>query len=246
MPPCRPEHLLADFERLGWPVTRPPRLLGELAGGLTNRSYLLDAGDTRWVLRMDASESAALGIDRAREHRIHAAAAEAGLAPPIVAADAARGYLLTHYLDGEPGSAGCDEARLAALLAMLAGVRALQCDLEPFDYAAHARNYVTPGSANEPQFASFVSRLRVLQRAGARGVCHHDPSPANVIFVGDRPQLVDWEYAACGLPLFDLAALAVEWPLTADAVASASATDPEQLSLAIDCYRDLCRLWTAR
>src|SRR5439155_24669024 len=39
--------------------------------------------------------------------------------------------------------------------------------------------------------------------------CHDDLLPANFIHDGDRPWIVDWEYAGMGDPAFDLANFAV-------------------------------------
>jgi hypothetical protein len=56
-----------------------------LGGGLTNRNYLVDADSEAYVVRVAGADTSLLGIDRDREVACAQAAADAGVAPPIVA-----------------------------------------------------------------------------------------------------------------------------------------------------------------
>jgi len=239
-----PERLLRDWVGEGLPFRRTPRLVGALDGGRTNRNFLLEADGARWVLRIGNPHAAALGIDRYRELALLRAAAEAGLAPRPLWADPARGLLLSRHVDGERVSpAELNPARRGALLALLAAVRELTGADADFDYGACLRAYRAPD--DEPS-SELVDCLAGLDAARARGVCHHDPGPWNVIFAGGRPWLLDWEFAARGLPVLDLAAVVVDWQQPAAQVARLAGAEPGQLDLACVFYRGLCRLWERR
>ncbi len=260
MLPCPPERvaietladLLADWDTLGLPFRTPPSLLGTLQGGRTNRSYLLAADGERWVLRLDAPDSAALGIDRVREQRILAAASAAGLAPPVLVADAVQGFMITAFIDGiHVKPAGLTEDALTALFDLLARVHALNVEQVARDYRQYIANYldssghlVGNGPAALP--ATLARRIAELEQGCASGLCHHDPMPANVVFQGARPWLLDWEYAACGWPVLDLAAIVVEWGRPAAEVSALGGVEPTLLAVACDFYLDLCRLWEVR
>jgi thiamine kinase-like enzyme len=239
--PYTPECLLRDWVSLALPFRRAPRLLCALDGGRTNRSYLIEGDGARWVLRIGTPEAAALGIDRRREHALFRAAAQAGLAPPLLWADAARGLLISRHLDGERLlPAALDVRRRAALLGLLSAVRELPPAGAAFDYAACVRSYLAPGEEATP---TLVDCLDTLQASAATGVCHHDPGPWNVIFVGGRPWLLDWEFAASGAPVLDLAAVVVDWTQPVATVAQLTGTPRDVLDAACGFYRELCELW---
>ncbi len=239
--PYTPECLRRDWVSLGLPFRRAPRLLCALDDGRTNRSYLVEGDGRRWVLRIGTPEAAALGIDRRREHALFRAAAQAGLAPPLLWADTARGLLISRHLAGERLSpAALDVPRRAALLGLLGAVRELPPAGAAFDYAACVRRYLAPG---EEATSTLADCLDTLQATAAGGVCHHDPGPWNVIFVGGRPWLLDWEFAAFGAPVLDLAAVVVDWAQPAATVAHLSGTPRDVLDAACGFYRELCVLW---
>src|SRR5688572_10640557 len=79
----------------GKPVSVEP-----LAGGLTNRNFLLRVGDKGYVVRMAGAGTGLLGIDRGREVLCQAAAAAAGVAPAVVAFLPEHGVLVKEYVPG--------------------------------------------------------------------------------------------------------------------------------------------------
>jgi len=244
MPVRSPEALLTDWQALGMPFESRPRLLAELHGGRTNRSFLIAADDARWVLRLDSPHGAALGIDRIREQRILNVAAAAGLAPALVCADAARGFMLTAYAEGvHLDAASLTDLTLQRLLELMQTVSRLQVDVEPMDYRRHAAHYLARDGAGARIYADLERRIGVLERGHARGLCHHDPAPGNVIFTAQGPLLIDWEYAGRGYPVLDFAALACEWQLDLARLGELSGTDRAVLAEACAVYQDLCRLW---
>ena len=79
------------------------RSLEPLGGGITNRNFkvtLLDGAEV--VLRIGGKDTELLGIDRDNEHAATRAAADAGLAPEVIAFVEPEGYLVTRFVAGRP------------------------------------------------------------------------------------------------------------------------------------------------
>jgi len=81
-----------------------PLRLERIHGGSVNDSWRVETSAGRFVLRLDGAEWRRPGVDRARERVLHAAAAQAGLAPRLIAHSAALGALVTLFLDGHDWS----------------------------------------------------------------------------------------------------------------------------------------------
>jgi thiamine kinase-like enzyme len=182
-----------------------------LGGGITNRNYKVQANGERFVLRVGGKDTALLGIDRAVEHAASLAAARLGIAPEVVCFLEPEGYLVTRFVEGEPGRVSVPEA--ASLLARLHAGPAIPGRFDPFRvvevYEATARR---AGVAPPPGYpAAKRTAERIEERRGrfAPSPCHNDLLAANFIHEGERLWIVDWEYAGMGDPAFDLANFAV-------------------------------------
>jgi thiamine kinase len=184
----------------------------EIQAGLTNRSYLIEIEGRPHVLRLDTVHAAGMGLDRRLEFEVQRRAADAGLAPRILAAEPDEGWLLYEYLEGrvlEP----CDLAEYATLEAvaeLLRAVHGLPASGRVLSVTAAAARYaeiVQP----EPELSTFARRCIGVVAAAPSPVtircCHNDVVAANVVANG-RMRLIDWEYACDNDPLFDLASLA--------------------------------------
>lgn len=206
--------------RLG-PAARGVRVTRALHRGPTKRSYLAERRDARFVLRIDEPLAAAWALDRRAEAHLLGLASAAGVGPELVAASwRAPAVFLLRYQPGRAWSPAelREPHRLRALAGLLRRVHAIHIPGPALDYAAVAVRYAHVGGTPAPKSVG----TRVPPTASAAGgapaltsvgtgvptspLCHHDPIPANV--VGLRvPLLIDWEYAAAGEPLFDLAAV---------------------------------------
>ncbi|MCL4721576.1 MAG: phosphotransferase [Gammaproteobacteria bacterium] len=199
------------------------------------------------VFRLDEPAAAALGLDRPGELAALAAAAPAGLSPTVLAADPARGLLLTAWL---PGTA-CTPATLQPPAVLQAAGRLLR---RVHDLPWQGPALDLPGTL--ARYGALAGRDTQALAAGARSLaarfpppagpaltlCHNDPSPANLILGapvaapgpaggGGRLTLIDWEYAAGHVPWFDLAVLAVEARLPGGG-ATGAGPEPEAALLA--------------
>ena len=194
-----------------------------LAGGTTNATFRVQTRAGGFVVRLHEPYALDLGVDRKREALLHAAAAAAGLASRVLAADPAGRYLVTEFLDGAPWRPAdfADEQRLWALAQTLNELHALPApEVSRVDVPMLLERHLAQIAAQDgaaaqmlrPQVARALGILAHLAQAD-RPACivHGDLSHANVIGAG-QPRLIDWEYAAVADPLMDLACLAAYYP----------------------------------
>jgi thiamine kinase-like enzyme len=201
------------------PLWSGPILLERLDGGITNRNYLVEDANERFVARI-GEELLILGIDRRNELQCHRAAQSLGVAPPLVFGD--NGVLVSRYIPSrtldpagarEPGFA----PRLARVLRQLHdGCDALVGELLFFSPFQASRTYVATARRLGAELPSDIDLM--LESTGKLSgtiapyiptLCHNDMLPANVLDDGRRVWIVDWEYAGMGHPLFDLAGFSV-------------------------------------
>ena len=194
-----------------------------LAGGTTNATYRVRTRMGSFVVRLHEAYTLDLGVDRQREAVLHELAGGAGLASRVLAADPEGRYLVTEFLDGSPwrladmADAGC----LQDLAHTLAEVHALPVpcvkrqDLQGL-LERHVTQLASLDAAAAGELARQVARAQdILARQADAGrkacVVHGDLAHTNMIGQG-RPRLIDWEYAAVGDPLLDLACLVAYYP----------------------------------
>jgi len=200
-------------------LTGTPRPLWRISalGGITNRSYRLQAEGRDLVLRWPGA-SASRYLDRRAEPINAQAVAELGLAPPVLAADSDAGWYITAFVTGAEALSASDVAEhetFTAVLDLLTRLHRssvvfpfeqglfkaidLYLDLAPTALMQEARRQLEP------------ARLALLRNQMARVACHVDPNPANFLRAEDgRLLLIDWEFAAMEEPLWDLAAVTME------------------------------------
>lgn len=170
------------------------------------------------VLRVDEPAARRLGLDRVAELDVLRAVAAAGLGPACVAADPARGTLLTEWLPGRAlsGAELREPARLRQAAALLARVHGLPPFGPTPDLAAAVRRYaaLSPAIPVEPSLETDaleqLARCLAAEPPDTPRLCHLDPTPGNFIAGADGSlRLIDWEYAGLAPPAVDLAGLAL-------------------------------------
>ena len=207
----------AALERVAGDADAQRARLEPLAGGTHRRSWLVTFADgRRAVLRTPVGRSNAL-LDLATETRAMDAAARAGVAPRVLAADAASGALLTDYRDGAPWTLAQarEPSNLERLAALLRTLHALPIQLPVFAAERIAARYLAalPAYVREPSAAERGDELLTLTRRydvryAPTAFCHNDLAAANVLDDGGLA-LVDFEYAVRADPLLDVANAAV-------------------------------------
>ena len=199
-----------------WRVWQPrprqrPTLRGELGGGRTNRSFLLDDGEQLFVLRLNTLHSQALGISRQREAGIYRALPQS-LVPQCLFID--NDILVTAFVEGRRWQAKdfCEarqQQRLAAVLQQIRSVK-LPDYLPAFSYLQHLRHYLLQlddRATTSLQQLEWAARQLDERAATSSVLCHHDLVPENIIETAQGLVVLDWEYAAMGHPEIDSLAI---------------------------------------
>jgi len=201
----------------------PPDAIALLHGGTVNASFRVDTRAGQFVLRLEAAESGLLGAHHEREAQLQRAAAQAGIAPPLIYADAAHGFMITKFIEGRAWHAA-DFTRPEALRCLGGRLRVLHGiappTVAPFDLGVILRGHCAHLAAAAPAERALVASL--LQQSEARlalcasgmrkaTIVHNDLHHSNLI-EADRLYFIDWEYAAVADPIFDLACVLAYYP----------------------------------
>ena len=199
-----------------WCETKPT-VIQPLDGGLTNKNFLLAAGDKHYVLRINSPISEALNLDRATEAQVLRLADKAGLCAPLVYCDPGYQYLVTGHLAGDVWSADTVDgvSQLAQLLRRVHQLPPVDTKLDVARKAEHYWHSIHSFDAN-----GFLSELKELDNrvtkhlkaamSASQGIClcHNDLLKDNLIVTdADKLIAIDWEYAAMGDPFYDLAVI---------------------------------------
>lgn len=233
-----------------------PLLLAPLGGGSVNEVFRVDSRLGRFVVRLNGPAWRRPGVDRGRELALHRAAAAAGIAPPIVAADPqAEGLLIMQYQDGRVWREQDfdDVAALRRLGERLQMLHALAPPaVEPFDPWAVAQGYLR--QIVEPPAAAPLAHLErccagLTRQSFGACIAHGDLAQSNLL-EGSRLWLLDWEYAQLSDPLMDVACVLAYYPLAgrhraelAAAAGLGAQALGEELSQRITIYQGLSWLW---
>jgi thiamine kinase-like enzyme len=200
--------------------------LRPLAGGITNRNYLVSADGSDYVVRIPGERTELLGIDRANEAEAAYRAASLGIAPPVVGELTSVGTLVTELVEGSHLEPAAFIERLGDVATL---VRTFH-DTEPLDGAFpihrvvewHARDAARFGVRLPGVVDSLMVVSRQIESAFAASPeppvpCHNDLLPGNVLFGPERVWLLDFEYAGMNDRYFDLGNLSVNCGLDAGA-----------------------------
>ncbi len=208
-----PEQRVAALACWSGPVSPAP-----LAGGMTNKNYVVEDGGARFVVRL-GEDIPVHGILRFNELAASRAAAAAGISPEVVYAQP--GALVMRYIDGHAlTSARVREAALLPRIVEL--VRRCHRELPKFlrgpalmfwvfqVIRGYAVELAAQGSRHAASLPSLLDKATRLEReVGEIEVVfgHNDLLAANFIDDGTRLWLIDWDYAGFNSPLFDLGGL---------------------------------------
>jgi thiamine kinase-like enzyme len=188
-----------------------------LPGGLSNTSYVVDADDQRFVVRIGCDNADVLGIDRSSEVQAARFANEAGFAPETLVFTQPEGHSVTRYLpDVRPLTiqefvAPETVLRVAARMRDVHALPRIGGVFDPFAVfrlwlpILHARGTVLPHRLDALLAdVARAERQRLHPKDSDLVVCHNDPYHLNFLDDGSL-WLIDWEYAGMGDPMYDLA-----------------------------------------
>ncbi len=199
-----------------------------LAGGITNLNFEISDAGNRFVVRV-GEDIPVHHVLRFNEAAASRAAFEAGISPEV--AHTEPGILVIRFVEGATLTAADvrEPARLGRIAALLGRVhrdmpRHLRGPLLAFwvfhvirDYAHLLTERGSGYAAKLPALLATASELE--KEVGPIDLVfgHNDLLPANFIDDGKCIWLIDWDYAGWNSPLFDLANLASNAELDAEA-----------------------------
>jgi thiamine kinase-like enzyme len=189
--------------------------VAELAGGLTNTNYKVEAGRRAYVVRISAKDAGLLAIDRENEYQNSVAAAEAGIGAAVVAYLPELGVLVLEFIEGRTQSP--DDLRrgdkldwVAAACRRLHGARRFRDDFDMFRIQQRYLRLVQERGFRLPdRYLEFEPQVRQIEEAMAvrnEGTvpCNNDLLAENFIDVGDGFRLIDYEYSGNNDACFEL------------------------------------------
>ena len=110
-----------------------PKVVKQLEGGLTNISYLIEAGSERAVLRVNNPDASKLGVNRQTEITILKYLASKAWVPTVYFADQA--CLVSEYIEGENLHATVDKNTQQEISNLLNELQKIEiADLNQFSY----------------------------------------------------------------------------------------------------------------
>lgn len=212
----------------------------ELGSGRTNQNYIVTTRDARYFARIGL-DLPFFGVLRTREHEALKAAAAAGVGarvhhielPDISVVDLVSGRAIT---EDDVKAASTSNSPLLGMLtdtirhlhaADVPELLAMGADdtwggphfAKWLAFAEEGEYSRVPAVAEAKRMISVLEAVadESLVRAETLRLCHYDLLPDNFVLGPDgHITIVDFEYAAAGQPLFDLAVLAMGASLSAD------------------------------
>lgn len=229
-------------------------------GGGWNETWLAARGDGGLIVRFDTPAVRLLGLDRTAEAGVLRAIQGRGIGTELVCADPRRGLLVTRELPGRACTPTMLRSpqmlrALGSLLRRLHETVAPPSAAAPLDLARSMADYAAiVGGVRARRCARSGARSLKAAAAGVGrpALCHNDPVAQNVLR-DPSLRLIDWEFAAPGDPLFDLAVVIGHHGLPeeharillAAARGRVRASEWRALTHLVDSYRHLRALWEA-
>jgi thiamine kinase-like enzyme len=189
--------------------------VSELAGGLTNTNYKVEANENAYVVRVSAKDAGLLAIDRENEYENSVAAAETGVGAGVIAYLPERGVLVLEFIEGQTQSPedlrrGDKLDWVASACRKLHGARRFRDDFNMFGIQERYLRLVQERGFRLPDgYVDYEPQVRRIEAAMAvrdEGTvpCNNDLLAENFIDVGDGFRLIDYEYSGNNDACFEL------------------------------------------
>jgi aminoglycoside phosphotransferase (APT) family kinase protein len=192
----------------------PVSVAQPITTGASASIHRIEVGGRPWLLRLESSQRDEVR-DPERAYACMQRAAEAGIAPAVLHADAAAGVAIMAFVQGRPldDFPGGPEALARALGTVAARLQDTPVFPAVADYPS-----IIGGLLDRLQATRLYGALLAPHRDGFERLraaypwdeqrlvsSHNDPHPGNILFDGERLWLIDWETAYRNDPALDLA-----------------------------------------
>ena len=187
--------------------------ISELSGGLTNRNFLINTPEGKYVARVSSNSSSLLSIDRSSEFINSTIAGKGAVGAEVLDYLPGEGLLLIAYLEGKTYGARDVGSNLARIATSLRGLHALA----PFDHEFNMfdvqKNYLAIVEKEHfrlpDDYLSFAPIVESVKKAFMvldEGLvsCNNDLLPGNFIDDGEKIWLIDYEYSGNNDACFEI------------------------------------------
>ena len=185
----------------------------ELSGGLTNRNFLIQTLEDKYVARVSSNSSSLLSIDRGSEFINSTIAGKGKVGAEVLDYLPGEGLLLISYIKGKTYGADDVGANLSRVAKSLRGLHSLEVFDHEFNMFTTQKNYqniVKEQGFRLPygyvDFAPQVAEIRAAMAVLFEGLvpCNNDLLPGNFIDDGEKIWLIDYEYAGNNDACFEI------------------------------------------
>lgn len=181
----------------------------QLSDGATSRTVLIKHLARRYVLRVDKAAARELGLQRPLEEEILRLVAAAGLSPEPLFFDHDHGIFLREFTAGTNWTVSelQNKKALKRLADSLRLLHSLPAVAARFDPAGAVRRYAESIGSDEAKKianAALAALDKLESKAHVDCLCHNDLLNHNIL-ESESVNLIDWEFAGMGDPMFDLA-----------------------------------------
>jgi thiamine kinase-like enzyme len=209
----------------------------EPLGSLTNATYKVTANGLAYTLRLPGKDTYEY-VDRAAEEHNARIMAAAEVNAKVLYFDATDGTMLSEFVEGNTMNEERfrrDPESPARVALVLKRVHRLGPVFKSrFDVFAMIDVYLdilrTLGAPLPEDYHEVEQGARAVHRAldaspMPLSPCHNDPWPGNLLDVGGRLYIIDWEFSGMNDPMWDLGDLSIE-----------AGFEPEQDGVMMDAY----------
>ncbi len=199
----------------------------ELSGGLTNRNFLIQTLEDKYVARVSSNSSSLLSIDRGSEYINSTIAGNGKVGAEVLDYLPGEGLLLISYIKGKTYGAddvGANLGRIAKSLRGLHGLDAFDHEFNMFTTQKNYQSIVKEQGFRLPDgyvdFAPQVADIKAAMAVLFEGLvpCNNDLLPGNFIDDGEKIWLIDYEYAGNNDACFEIGNVWAEAFLPLDAL----------------------------
>jgi len=201
--------------------------ISELSGGLTNRNFLIQTPEEKYVARISSNSSSLLSIDRGSEFVNSTIAGKGKVGAEVLDYLPGEGLLLISYIKGKTYGAVDVASNLGGIAKSLRGLHALDSFDHEFNMFTTQKNYLSivqsQGFKMPDAYLDFVPHVEQIKKAFAvlfDGLvpCNNDLLPGNFIDDGEKIWLIDYEYSGNNDACFEIGNVWAEAFLPLDAL----------------------------